>query len=150
MLDAEEMNQLLSNDTEFNNEKESLNEDEKVLFEKILTDPLEKAGNAIGKVINEEVNISNINIEIVNAKLLKETLDSETYHMLDAVIDDNLMTIVADIPTVKKINTIVTEEMSDSAELTSQETAMWNETIDQSINSFVNTLAKNTPRHKMI
>lgn len=143
MLDAEEMNQLLNDDSQFNNEKESLTQDEKVVFEKILIEPVQKAGKAIGKVIGEEVNTDNINIEIVNASLLKETLESENYYMLDANVDDNLLTIVADIPTVKKINTIVTEEVSEGEVLTTQEIAMWNETVDQSINSFINTLSKN-------
>jgi len=143
MLDIEEMNQLLNNETEFNNEKESLTEEEKSLFEKILAEPLEKIGNAIGKVIGQEVTTDNINIEIVNASLLKETLDEETYHKLDVMIDDNLTTMIADIATIKNVNTIVTEEMSESTELTPQEKAMWNETIDQAMNLFVNTLSKN-------
>lgn len=143
MLDTDEMNQLLNDEASFNNEKESLTNEERVLFEKILTEPLEKAGVAIGKVIAEEVNIDNINIEIVNAELLKETLDSETYHKLDVDIDNNLMTIVADIPTIKKMNVIITEDMAEGDVLTSQEIAMWNETIDQSINAFVNNLSKN-------
>jgi len=143
MLEADEMNQLLNNDTEFNNQKENLTQEEKELFEKILKEPLEKVGTAIGKVSGEEVNVSNINIEIVNASLLKETLDSESYYMLDALVDDSLITVATDISTIKKINVIITEEVSTEEALTAQETAMWNETIDQSINAFINVLSKN-------
>jgi len=142
MLDAEEMNQLLNNESDLNNEKESLTQEEKNLFEKILTEPLEKASNAIGKVINEEVNFGDVNVEIVNAALLKETLDSESYHMIDIDIDGELTTIVADIATIKKVNVIVTEEMSENEKLTSQEIAMWNETVDQAMNAFVSNLSK--------
>ena len=144
MLEADELKQLLTDETELSNEKESLTPEEKQFFEGVLKEPLDKIGNAIGKVIGEEMTVSNINTEIVKAELLKETLDAETYFPLDAMINGHLTTFIIDIATVKNVHQKVTEEMAEEGAVSSAERATWGEALDQAVNSFTNALSKNS------
>lgn len=142
MLEPEEIKQLAKSVKTFDNTKTYLEDDEKKFFSGIFEDALGGATKALGKIIPEAIEISNSTVEIINGTLLGETLNLENYFIEDILLDKDMASIVIEKDAVKKIGTIITEEVAEGEDVTEKEIATINEVFDQMINSFNKILAK--------
>jgi len=142
MLESEEIKQLAKSVKTFENTKINLEDEEKKLFDGIFEEALAGAKKALGKIIAEASEISNANVEIINGTLLNETLSVENYFVEDIALGDKLTSIIIEKDVVKKLNTMITEELSDSEDVTEKEIATVNEVFDQMFNAFYKSLAK--------
>ena len=142
MLEPEEIKQLAKSVTTFDNTKNALEDSEKALFNGVFEDALAGATKALGKIISEASEISNANVEIINGTLLSETLDIENYFVEDILLGEDLTSIIIEKDAVKKLSTIITEELSNSEDITEKEAATVNEVFDQIFNAFYKNLSK--------
>ncbi|MBE5812343.1 MAG: flagellar motor switch protein FliN [Clostridiales bacterium] len=144
MLEPEELKQLAKSVKTFEDTKINLEDAEKKLFDGIFEGALVEAKKALGKIISQASEISNSTVEIIKGTLLSETLSLENYFIEDISLENGITSIIIEKDVVKKISTIITEEISETEEVSEKEIATVNEVVDQMFNAFYKALAKNT------
>lgn len=143
MLEPEELKLLAKSVTTFDNTKVNLEDDEKSFFVKLFEDCLSKTEKALGKIVPNSSEISNVTVEIINGGLLSETLNLESYFVEDIMLGQDFSSIIMEKVAAKKLSVLVTEEMDDSDELSEKEIATVNEVFDQMLGAFTKALMHN-------
>jgi len=143
MLEPEELKLLAKSVTTFENTKVNLEDDEKSFFVKLFEDCLSKTEKALGKIVPNSSEISNVTVEIINGGLLSETLNLESYFVEDIMLGQEFSSIIMEKVAAKKLSVLVTEEMDDSDELSEKEIATVNEVFDQMLGAFTKALMHN-------
>lgn len=141
MLEPEELKQLAKMVKTFDNTKVSLENEEKDFFVKIFQDGLSRAEKALSKIIPNASELANTTVEIINGKLLAETLNLESYFVEDVAQGTDFAAIIVEKDAAKKISTIVTEELNEDENLSEKEIAAVNEVLDQMLVAFSKSLA---------
>ena len=134
MLEPEDIKKMIKSVKTFDNTKNALEESDKSFFGDLFEFVLKKTEKALEKVFAVPTGIDYVNVEIINAGLLSETLTQ------DILLNSNLTTMLIDKDAVRKCSTIITEEMITDDELTSKEIATFNEVLDQMMISFTKNL----------
>ena len=140
MLEPEDIKKMIKSVKTFDNTKNALEESDKSFFGDLFEFVLKKTEKALEKVFAVPTGIDDVNVEIINAGLLSETLNLDSYLTQDILLNSNLTTMLIDKDAVRKCSTIITEEMITDDELTSKEIATFNEVLDQMMISFTKNL----------
>lgn len=142
MLEPEEIKKLVEGINKFEADKSTLEDNEKKLLSNIFESSLLKSLKTLDKITSVSSEISNINVEVINGKLLSETFDLKTNFLEDILFNSNFATVVIENDIVKKISTLVTEEVDDSETLSDKEVATIKEVVEQFVDSFTKNLSK--------
>ena len=142
MLEPEEIKQLIKSVKTFENTKSVLEDNEKNALSGLLEGALLKAGTALEKLVSNASEISNITIEVINGGLLSETLNLESYLIKDIMINSNLTSMIVDNEAVRKISSIITEEIENADELSAKELTTFGEVLDQMASAFVKSWSR--------
>lgn len=142
MLESEVIKQLAKSVKTFDNTKTVLEDEEKKGLNKLLDGALRKAEGALDKLISNSSEISDVTFEIINGELLSETLDLDSCLMRDIMINSHLTSMIVENATVRKISSIITEEIDDSETLSEKEKTTFLEVLDQMFNAFSKSLSR--------
>lgn len=142
MLESEVIKQLVKSVKTFDDTKTVLENEEKKGLSSLLEGALLKAVNALDKLISNSSQISDVTFEIINGGLLSETLDLDSNLIRDIMINSHLTSIIVENVAVRKISSIITEELDDSETLSDKEKTTFLEVLDQMFNAFSKSLSR--------
>ena len=141
MLEPKDIKKLVNSINTFENTKSSLEENEKNFLDEMFGFLLNRTEKSLEKVFGTETTINEVNTEIVNAGLLNETLNMDSYLMQDILVNSKLTTMLIDNEAVRKCSAVVTEQMESDEQLTMKELAAFNEILEQLMTSFTKSLS---------
>jgi flagellar motor switch protein FliN/FliY len=144
MLEPEEIKQLIKSAKTFDDTKTVLEDGEKNFINNLFESSLLKLGNALEKVVSQSTGISDVTVEVINGGLLGETLNLDSYFIRDIMVNSHLTAILIDNDAVRKISSIITEEIEDGENLSEKEITTFCEVLDQMMNAFSKQLTKDT------
>ena len=142
MLEPEEIKQLIKSVKTFEDTKNILEDDEKKALSGLLEGAVLKAGDALGKLVSNASNISDITVEVINGGLLSETLNLESYLIRDVMINSHLTSMIIENEAVRKISSIITEEIENAEALSAKEITTFIEVLDQMTSAFTKSLSR--------
>lgn len=143
MIEGEELKQLLQNGTEFAQEVEMIDENDKNAIVELFNEPLKAVSKGMKKLLNKECEIGEISADIAKASLIKETL-GEDYRLLDAKYKSGLSSFAFDVASMKSIACMLLETMPEGEGLSETEFNAFGEVFSQMTSNLATALAKVT------